>query len=113
MLMPRHRFADGLPPRPAPAPWTASRCNRTLRKLTIFVAKLEKWHKAYLAVLEEEETEELDELEVEPEPDWLARDASQRGQQSRRKYTARKTSGPRAPLPKRARQSSSTALTPH
>lgn len=27
------------------APWTASRCNRTLRQLTAFLAKAEKWHR--------------------------------------------------------------------
>ena len=30
-----------------PAPWTASRCIRTLRQLTSLLSKLEKWHKDY------------------------------------------------------------------
>lgn len=28
-------------------PWTASRCNRTLRQLTAFLAKIEKWHRDF------------------------------------------------------------------
>jgi hypothetical protein len=28
-------------------PWTASRCNRTLRQLTAFLAKVEKWHRDF------------------------------------------------------------------
>lgn len=32
---------------PRSAPWTAARCNRTLRQLTKFLTKLEKWHKDF------------------------------------------------------------------
>ncbi|KAL9619653.1 MAG: hypothetical protein Q9160_005759 [Pyrenula sp. 1 TL-2023] len=32
---------------PRSAPWTAARCNRTLRQLTTFLAKLERWHKDF------------------------------------------------------------------
>lgn len=32
---------------PRSAPWTAARCNRTLRQLTAFLAKIEKWHKDF------------------------------------------------------------------
>ncbi len=30
-----------------PLPWTASRCDRTLRQLTAYLAKLEKWHQDF------------------------------------------------------------------
>ncbi|KIW15494.1 hypothetical protein PV08_05540 [Exophiala spinifera] len=47
--IPRANARNDLPPRPADAPWTASRCKRILRQVTNFVNRLERWHSTLLA----------------------------------------------------------------
>ncbi|KAL9111863.1 MAG: hypothetical protein Q9227_003713 [Pyrenula ochraceoflavens] len=37
------------------APWTAARCNRTLRQLRAFLVKLEKWHRSFSHATRKEE----------------------------------------------------------
>lgn len=56
-MPPYNVILDNLPQRPTPAPWTASRCNRTLRKLDSFVKRLEKWHKDFSAFQKSQEDE--------------------------------------------------------
>lgn len=58
-MPPYNVILDNLPQRPTPAPWTASRCNRTLRKLDSFVQRLEKWHKDYTAFQKSQEDEKF------------------------------------------------------
>ncbi|EXJ85517.1 hypothetical protein A1O1_05881 [Capronia coronata CBS 617.96] len=93
--MPRVNTKDTVLTRPVPAPWTTSRCNRTLRQLTSFVHRLEKWHKAYLAAQEEDETEDgvPGSREKEPagetQPDWLARNNGEKKQRLKRTYMMR------------------------
>jgi len=101
--MPRKEY---LPPRPAPAPWTASRCKRTLRQLTSFVNRLERWHKAFLAAQEEDAAQDnIEEQEKESAPvgasDWLASDANLRNKRAKKNYSSRRTTAPKTPLLKR------------
>ncbi|KIW35221.1 uncharacterized protein PV07_01928 [Cladophialophora immunda] len=110
--MPRVSSKDGGSPSQIPAPWTTSRCHRTLRQLNRLVARLEKWHKAFLSASEKPPTLEDKKLEAEQPPTWLAQ-VSKNGRRSQRRYTGRTRTAPRTPLPKRQRKSCSTALTPH
>ncbi|KAL2417974.1 hypothetical protein ABEF95_000317 [Exophiala dermatitidis] len=96
--MPRANTKATLPARPAAAPWTASRCNRTLRQVTTFVNRLEKWHKAYLAAQEEDREDNreddvhggaLEEDSAESQPDWLVSNAAQKRPKPKRTYLAR------------------------
>lgn len=105
--MPRVNTRDTLPPRPVNAPWTASRCNRTLRQLASFVNRLKKWHKAFLAAQEGEDTDNGStenpdrESAGEPQPDWLALNVDGRRQKPKRTYMVRsKKAEPSRPMRK-------------
>ncbi|EHY54485.1 hypothetical protein HRR83_004394 [Exophiala dermatitidis] len=96
--MPRANNKATLPARPAVAPWTASRCNRTLRQVTTFVNRLEKWHKAYLAAQEEAKEDNCEddghvgakeEDLAASQPDWLVSNAAQKRLKPKRTYLAR------------------------
>lgn len=115
--MPRATARDGPTPRPALAPWTASRCNRILRQLTSFVSRLEKWHREFLAAQEEDETDHVSPDNVgtesqpddDSQPDWLAHNTSRQGPKGK-KYTTRRKTAPQTP---RVRGPGATARTPH
>ncbi|KIV79251.1 hypothetical protein PV11_06820 [Exophiala sideris] len=104
--MARARASDGPSPRPALAPWTASRCNRVLRQLTSFVNRIEKWHQSFLAAQEEEKAQ-IDVLERSGQPvnessDWLTTGKGTVGtKRSRKNYSTRRTTAAKTPLPKR------------
>nr|KAK5441169.1 hypothetical protein LTR18_007013 [Exophiala xenobiotica] len=104
--MPRTNAKSCLTARPAPAPWTASRCKRTLRQLTSFVNRLERWHKAFLAAQEAEGAkddieEEEQEADTDEAPDWLASHTTLRNKRPKKKYSSRRTTAPKTPLSKR------------
>ncbi|KAJ9609022.1 hypothetical protein H2200_006793 [Cladophialophora chaetospira] len=109
----RDAFDDGLPPRPVPAPWTASRCNRTLRKLTTFVAKIEKWHQAFLVASEAPADGEELKIESPNQLSWLAQATSRKSQKSRKKYTTHRKTIPHTPAPKPLPKTRSAGATPH
>lgn len=120
--MPRNvESEDHLPPRPPVAPWTASRCNRTLRQLNSFVKRLEKWHKDYLAAQTQSEPEADDENKIaEPaekdrEQDfaWLSKSTSRRGGRMKKSYASRQKTVPETPAVKRRPLAQLTQKTPN
>lgn len=112
---------DHLPPRPAAAPWTASRCNRTLRQLNSFVKRLEKWHKDYLALQTQTEAEE-DEKERNAEPTtkdgeeeiaWLSNPTGRRNGKTKKSYASRQKIMHETPAAKRRPLARSIQRTPN
>jgi hypothetical protein len=120
--MPRNvESNDHLPPRPPVAPWTASRCNRTLRQLNSFVKRLEKWHKDYLASQTQSELEGGDEngiakpTEKDGEQDfaWLSKSTGRRDGRTRKGYASRQKILPETPAVKRRPLARLTQRTPN
>ncbi|KAK5047919.1 hypothetical protein LTR84_006107 [Exophiala bonariae] len=101
---------DHLPPRPSPAYWTASRCNRTLRKLKTFVSQLEKWHKDYTAfkatyekvaeVGEKSDSTKGLQNDKEQDADWLSTGPGKAGAAKKKTYASR-SAAPTTPAVKR------------
>ncbi|EXJ92557.1 hypothetical protein A1O3_01109 [Capronia epimyces CBS 606.96] len=117
--MPRVDASETLPARPVPAPWTASRCNRTIRQLASFVNRLEKWHRAYLAAQEEADSDNGpprvsdEEGAGEPQIDWLAANVAEKKQKSKRTYLQRsRRPGQPISVPKLSTTTRTTAKTP-
>ncbi|KEF58057.1 uncharacterized protein A1O9_05980, partial [Exophiala aquamarina CBS 119918] len=110
--MPRNvEYENHLPPRPAAAPWTASRCNRTLRQLNSFVKRLEKWHKDYLALQTQNEVgkdEKNGDADAESttksgdEPlAWLSNPTGRRHGKTMKSYASRQKIVPETPAAQR------------
>ncbi|KAI1628972.1 hypothetical protein EDD37DRAFT_615706 [Exophiala viscosa] len=94
-----------LPPRPPPAPWTASRCNRILRHLTSFVNRVEKWHQSFLAAQQGERAQadglREDEQSTSEASDWLTANSKSGTKRPRKNYSTRRTTAPKTPQAKR------------
>lgn len=110
--MSQTNLADHLPPRPIPGHWTASRCNRTLRKINTFVKQLEKWHKdhaAFQASCEKDAEAEEDSSAVkhtdkekgQEDADWLSKGTGKRGDAKKKTYASRGNPVPTTPAVKR------------
>jgi hypothetical protein len=87
------------------APWTASRCNRTLRQLTVFLAKIEKWHKDFSHKSRTQNGDigkdlgSISSLDPNPkeakidDPNWLYRPGRQSSRKAAKSYAGRRKPG--------------------
>lgn len=85
-------------------PWTASRCNRTLRQLSAFVSRLDKWHKEFKLRSDPQRHDhlnhEIKDSTISTETEvvtWLACPSTKNSKKKIKQYGSRKKIIPQTP----------------